>query len=261
VGLLLIGQKSQYPGNVMESAHLLEESKPYLVAQPNEVLRIMQAIQQEKSFVTMSLPAHPKVLTVFLEVDENAGHFLFDVGRNREETQAILSTRKIHFSASLNGVAVRFTTPTPTETVFGGGPAFRSPFPTDLQYLQRREHYRTKVIRPAACTATLANGTAISLKMSDLSLGGVRLQSGNVGPDLLPVGTVLQDAVLDFMEMGKVEVTLKIASQQRIDYEGIATYFYGCHIEKLPRSKEAAVQKLVFALELLNRPNTRSASL
>jgi c-di-GMP-binding flagellar brake protein YcgR len=145
--------------------------------------------------------------------------------------------------------------------VFGGGPAFRSPFPTDLQYLQRREHYRTKVIRPAACTATLANGTAISLKMSDLSLGGVRLQSGNVGPDLLPVGTVLQDAVLDFMEMGKVEVTLKIASQQRIDYEGIATYFYGCHIEKLPRSKEAAVQKLVFALELLNRPNTRSASL
>jgi flagellar brake protein len=244
----------------MESAHLLEESNPYLVAQPSDVLRILQTLQQDKTFVTMSLPQNQKVLTLLLEVDENGGHFLFDIGRNRAETQAVLATRQIHFSSFLDGVALRFTTPTPSETMHDGAPAFRSPFPADLQYLQRREHYRTKVFRPAACNAKLANGTAVSLQMSDLSLGGVRLQSGSVTPDLLPVGTVLQDAVLDFMEMGKVEVTLTIASHKMIAYEGISTYFYGCHIQKLPRSKEAAVQKLVFALEVLNRPNTRSTT-
>jgi flagellar brake protein len=244
----------------MESVNSLEESNPYLVAEPMEVLRILQDIHREQAFVTMSLPHGHKVVTVLLEVDENSGDFLFDIGRDSAETQAVLSTRKIHFTSALNGVSVRFTTPTPTETEFGGAPAFRSPFPTDLQYLQRREHYRTKVIRPAVCNAKLPDGTEISLQLSDLSLGGVRLQSGTVTPDVLPVGFVLQYAVLDFMELGKVEVTLTIASHQTTQYEGIATHFYGCHIHKLPRSKEAAVQKLVFALELLNRPNTRSAA-
>src|SRR5271154_5907532 len=100
-------------------------------------------------FGTMPLPELPNVLSVLLEIDEQAGHFLFDVGRNQAETQAVLSTRQIHFSSSLNGVAVRFTTPPPTQTMFEGAPAFRSPFPTDLEYLQRREHYRSKVIAPA----------------------------------------------------------------------------------------------------------------
>jgi c-di-GMP-binding flagellar brake protein YcgR len=226
----------------MKSVNLLEESNPYLVAEPLEVLRILQDIQREKAFVTMSLPRGHKVLTVLLEVDEDSGHFLFDIGRDHAETQAVLSTRQLHFTSALNGVSVRFTTPTPTETEFGGGPAFLSPLPTDLQYLQRREHYRTE----------------ISLQMSDLSLGGVRLQSGTITPDVLPVGSVLQYAVLDFLELGKVEVTLTIASHQTTQYEGISTHFYGCHIHKLPRSKEAAVQKLVFALELLNRPNSQS---
>jgi c-di-GMP-binding flagellar brake protein YcgR len=244
----------------MKSVNLLEESNPYLVAEPLEVLRILQDIQQEKAFVTISLPHGQKVLTVLLEVDENSGYFLFDIGRDREETQAILSNRLIHFSSALNGVSVRFTTPPPIETVFNGAPAFRSPFPTDLQYLQRREHYRTKVILPAVCNAKLANGAAISLQMSDLSLGGVRLQSGSITPDYLPVGTVLKDAVLDFMDLGKVEVTLTIASQQTTRYEGVPTYYYGCHIQKLPRNKEAAVQKLVFSLEVLNRPNRQSTT-
>jgi flagellar brake protein len=241
----------------MKSVNLLEESNPYLVAEPMEVLRILQDIQREKAFVTMSLPRGHKVLTVLLDVDEDSGHFLFDIGRDRAETQAVLSTGQLHFTSALNGVSVRFTTPTPTETEFGGFPAFRSPFPTDLQYLQRREHYRTKVIRPAVCNAKLPNGTEISLQMSDLSLGGVRLQSGTITPDVLPVGSVLQYAVMDFMELGKVEVALTIASHQTTQYEGISTHFYGCHIHKLPRSKEAAVQKLVFALELLNRPNSQ----
>jgi c-di-GMP-binding flagellar brake protein YcgR len=245
-------------GNGMESINLLEESNPHLVVEPKEVLRILQDLQKEQTFVTILLPHGQKVLTVLLEVDEKSGYFLYDIGRDHAETQALLSMRQLHFISALSGVTVRFTTPTPTETMFGGAPAFRSPFPADLQYLQRREHYRSKVILPAVCNGKLANGTAVSLQMSDLSLGGVRLRSGSITPDVLPVGTVLKDAVLDFMELGKVELTLTVASQQTTQYEGISTYSYGCHIEKLPRSKEAAVQKLVFSLELLNRPNRQS---
>jgi hypothetical protein len=67
----------------MESVNLLEEEKPYLVAEPLEVLRILQDIQQEKAFVTMSLPHGLKILTLLLEVDENSEYILFDIGRDR----------------------------------------------------------------------------------------------------------------------------------------------------------------------------------
>src|SRR5271163_4488714 len=119
----------------MESANLLEESNPYLVA-PNEILRILQDLKQEKTFVTISLPQNQKILTVLLDIDVDAGYFLYDTGRSLEETKAILSIPRVHFRSSLNGVSVRFTTPTPMETIFDGGLALRSPLPTDMVYLQ-----------------------------------------------------------------------------------------------------------------------------
>jgi c-di-GMP-binding flagellar brake protein YcgR len=189
-----------------------------------------------------------------------AGHLLYDIGRSHAETNAVLETANIHFNSVLNGVTVRFIVPTAVETVFEGGPAFRSPLPVALQYLQRREHFRTKVIRPAMCTAKLPDGTPLSLKIDDLSIGGARLQSSTISPQILPTGSLLKDVVLDFNDLGKVEVNLSIASHQTIEHEGLATYFYGCHMEQLTRAKETQVQKLVFALELLNRPNTRSAA-
>jgi c-di-GMP-binding flagellar brake protein YcgR len=243
----------------MEFAKLHEED-PYRIAEPSEVLRILQDIQREQTFVTLFLPQDQKILTVLLAVDEVAGHILYDIGRNPAETKAVLATPSIHFNATLNGVTVRFAAPTPVETVFEGHPAFRSSMPTALQYLQRREHFRTKVIRPATCTVKLPDGTAASMKVDDLSIGGARLQSSTVSPAVLPKGTQLKDAVLDFNDLGKVEVNLSIASHQSVDYEGLVTHFYGCHMEQLTRAKETQVQKLVFALELLNRPNTRSAA-
>jgi flagellar brake protein len=244
---------------LQESADLLQESEdPYLVAQPAEILRILQDMHRKQTFVTVTLPRGQNILTLLLQVEERAGYLLFDIGRNRAETEAVLSLPQVHFSSSLHGVSVRFTTPTPVETTFEGAPAFRAPLPMDLRYIQRREHYRTKVIRPALCTAKLAGGQTVQLIMTDLSLGGVRLQSSAVRPDLLPRGLVLQNALLDFAELGKLEVNLFVASHQTLEYEGLSTYLYGCHIQALPRSKESIVQRIVFALELLNRPNTRS---
>jgi c-di-GMP-binding flagellar brake protein YcgR len=209
----------------------------------------------------MALPKGQKVLTMLLHVDGNAGHFLYDSGRTPEETRAILAINRVHFGATLNGVSVRFTSPAPVETAFDGAAALLSPLPSEMQYLQRREHYRSKVIGSSACSARLPNGTEISLNMTNLSLGGLKLQSTTIAPESLPVGLVLRDARLDLFELGSVTVDLLVASYHKIEHEGLVTHLYGCKIQQLPRSKEAAVQRLVFSLELLNRPNTRRRNL
>ena len=135
----------------MESAKLHEDD-PYLIEAPSEVLRILQDIHREQAFVTLLFPQDQKILTMLLAIDEEAGYMLYDVGRTQTETKAVLAASTVHFSSALNGITVRFIAPRPTEVIFEGRPAFRSPLPTALQYLQRREHFRTKVIRPASCT-------------------------------------------------------------------------------------------------------------
>lgn len=144
---------------------LRESDDSYRATQATDIVQVMLDIQHERKLVTLAvLPGDLKILTVILDVNGSLGHFHYDTGRNHEETQAVLSAERIHFSAAVRGVSVRFTTPTPVKDMFGGAPAFRSPLPTDLLYLQRREHYRTKFIRPYVCTAQLANGTAVRFK-------------------------------------------------------------------------------------------------
>jgi c-di-GMP-binding flagellar brake protein YcgR len=91
------------------------------------------------------------------------------------------------------------------------------------------------------------------LNIRDISIGGVGLQSQTISPEILTVGTLLHNAVLDFLKLGNVEVTLLVTSHQTINQGERPTYLYGCRFEQLPRSSEATVQRLVFSLEQLNR--------
>ena len=235
-----------------------ESDALYHLTLASDIVQLMQAIQREQKLIMLALPGGQNILTVLLDVNERvAGHFHYDSGRNRGETRAVLSSGNIQFSAALRGVSVRFSTPTPVETIFDEAAAFLSPLPLDIKYFQRRENYRTTCIRPYGCTGRLTNGTAISLNLGDLSIGGVGLQSNTISPEILPIGTLLLEAVLDFQDLGKVEVTLLVTSHHKLVHAGFTTYCYSCRFEQLSRSKEATVQRLIFLQEQLNRANTR----
>jgi len=245
----------------MAPDNLLKESNDsFRATGSSDIVQILQDIERGHKLVTLTLLGGLKILTVILEVDGKSGHFVYDTGRTREETHAVLATEMVQFSADLRGVSVRFTTPAPVETEFKGGRAFRSPFPLNLLYVQRREHFRTTFIRPYVCTARLVDGTAVKLNMKDISVGGVKLESTRVSPESLPVGTLLRDAEMDFLGLGKVEVSLLIASQQTVIEQGRPTYLYGCRFEHMSMDKEATVQRLVFSLEQSNRPRSSSTT-
>jgi c-di-GMP-binding flagellar brake protein YcgR len=244
----------------MASVHQLREpDDSHSPTQTADILQIMLEIQQARNSVTLALPpCDLTVRTAILGVNGNSGHFFYGTGQTHEETHAVLSADRIHFSAAVRGAFVRFTTPTPMHAIFDGAPAFRSPLPADMLYLERREHSRTKFAQPYVCTARLADGTPIRFSVRDVSLGGVKLQSATVSPEALPPGGLLQDAVLDFLELGKVEVTLRITSKQETEQDGRASYLYGCRFDELPTYKQGTLQRLMFSLERLNRPNTQS---
>jgi flagellar brake protein len=223
-----------------------------------DVIRLLEDIQREHRPVVLVLPRGSKVVTILLDVDEASGQFVYDVGRNHAETQAILSAGRMRCTAQIRGVSVHFAAVAPVETVFAGAPAFSSPLPSEMLYLQRRRHYRANVrlTRHYPCIIRSADENELSLNIQNISLGGVRLQSNTVSPDKLPIGSLLQRARLDFLELGALEVTIRVVSHWKSENEGIRNYLYGCQFQQLPQGQDTAVQRLVFALERLDRLNT-----
>jgi flagellar brake protein len=230
------------------------------VTQPNDVVRLLQEIHREQKSLVLMLARGVKVVTMLLDIDELSGRFIYDVGRTQEETQAILSAGHVRFAAELRGVSVRFSVRTPIQVMFSGAPAFASPLPTEMLYLQRREYYRASIRlnRSYSCFVRLGDQTEVSLNIQDISVGGVRLHSNLISPQRLPIGTLLQPALLDFLELGKLEVAMQVVSHRRSENEGIPNYLYGCRFHQLLRGKDAAIQKLVFSLERLDPSNSRA---
>lgn len=240
----------------MENANLeARPDDPHCIRMPSEILGLLRNILRGQRPILLTLQKKLRIPTVLLDVDEDSGHFIYDHARTPEEARAVLSSSRIFFNTTLDGVTVRFAAPAARETAFAGAAAFFSPFPAEIHYQQRRQHYRAKIkiLQPYRCTARLPGGAAIQMQMDDLSLGGTNLRSTAIPPEMLPNGTLLPGAVLDFLDLGKVEVKLRVVSHRRMENDGLPIYFYGCQFQALPRANEALLQRIVFSLELLGR--------
>jgi len=133
---------------------------------------------------------------------------------------------------------------------FEGARAFKSPFPADILYVQRREYFRAraKITSPFMFEGTLPDEKHVALKVYDLSLGGVGLRSRDVTPEIMPVGSVIQDAALNFEEFGTIKAPVKVVTVVQVGNDAIPQYHFGCAFMRLGGA-EPLVQKLVFALE------------
>jgi c-di-GMP-binding flagellar brake protein YcgR len=212
------------------------------VTDPSEMVTLLKEIQAEKKLVIL-LSSGLKLAATILDIDSSSGQLVFDAGRDEQEIEAILAAEKLPFLAYIRGVSLRFSVPKPVETAFVGGPAFCSPLPVEMLYLQRRRFYRASIRlnRAFPCLVCLPDRTQLFLNIQDISVGGVRLQSNTVAPQQLPVGTVLPGAVLDFLEMGKLEMTLRVVSHAKTVNDGIANHVYAsssaCHVARTPPFK------------------------
>jgi hypothetical protein len=72
--------------------------------------------------------------------------------------------------------------------------------------------------------------------------------------ETLPPGSVV-NASLDFVELGRMEVTLKISTHRTIENQGRFTHVYGSAFCNMSRIEETKVQQLVFKLDQLSRAN------
>jgi len=200
-------------------------------------------------------------VTTILRVDPAGRTFVLDWYRDAAACEALLASDESAVSGLLRGVPVSFSIGTPAATRIDGHPAFVASFPAQLHYLQRRRHFRarTLVTRGYCCEIRLPDAVPFLLDIADLSLSGVGLRSRTVTSAHLPVGTTVAKCLLDFREMGRLELGLQVVGHWLVGGTDAAVHHFGCAFLAPHGRLENRLQQMVFAIEAAYRNGRNGA--
>jgi c-di-GMP-binding flagellar brake protein YcgR len=167
-----------------------EQEDPCILTSSSEIERIIKDLQKTQSFVTVGMSGGKKMSSMILEVDGKSRQFVYEAGQE-DEVQGVISSPKIYFYGTLRGVSVRFSVTSASTTTFEGNPALRSPLPADMEYLQRREHFRATINKSYTATVKMPDGKPAVLDLRDMSAGGARLSSMTITSAMLPPESIV----------------------------------------------------------------------
>lgn len=228
----------------------------FRITHPKEIGSVLRQLMSRKDFLAVECSNRPhRIVTRILDVDQNAGFFIYDCSVDQSHNRFLLESEESYFSATQDGVRVQFVSGRPEQHEFEGAFAFRSQLPESLYRMQRREFFRveTPLMEPYRCTANLPDKRQVILDIYDLSLNGVGLRSKDPTLGGLPIGTLLSKAVLDCNKLGMLEVDLKITYLKNVRDHLAPIYHFGCRFEKFAKSKEPVLQRMINFLELARR--------
>jgi len=202
-----------------------------------------------------------QLVTRILDVDVQRRTFVFDWGALPGQNSELLAATDCQFRAAPDGVRVEFRTRAPRRAEFEGRPAFESPFPDVLFYMQRREYFRvdTPISEPCLCSGDLPREAGrFEFEVRDLSLGGVGLRTTDSRAAAIEVGDQVSRATLDLRAHGKLVVDLGLVALRVIDQpDGVRRYHLGFRFDALPGTTENTLQRYITQLEMKRRSLAR----
>jgi flagellar brake protein len=227
----------------------------FCIKNPREIFVVLRQLMTSEEPVTFRPLGHDGlILSSILDVDFDAGEFLFKCSEDSSQNQTLLDFPESFVSAMPNGIPVQFLCGQLQQRTFRGALVFCAALPMSVYKVQRRDAFRvgTPVGDPFICTAEFSDLGQTSFDIFDLSLTGIGLRSSNEKLSLIPRGVTARNAVLDFRKAGKLTVNIQIAYLQKIE-GGKQLYRVGCRLIDFPQAKEPELQKLITYLELGGR--------
>jgi c-di-GMP-binding flagellar brake protein YcgR len=209
-----------------------DEENEYLIANPKEIVSILQTIAQRKSRVAMYYnESISMVLTMILAVDENG--VWIDAASNPQDNRLIERSKRIIFVSTHNQAKVQFIATDVMLGTYEDAPAFSLGLPQKLLRLQRRDYYRLVTAETGALNCTIrpiADQAHIQHEVTvmDISIGGVALVCEQTGVELHP-GMVYEHCQIELPELGTLEATIEVKNTFEItDRNGKVKRRAGC---------------------------------
>lgn len=228
-------------------------SEQFLKQNPLAVLGVLRDLQKNQVPVCITWGGG-QFISKILEV--NPEELVMDFGSQEYENTAVQRAAKVTITAETQGAKVEFTLPGLSAGDFQALPAFITPLPDSLWFIQRREYFRISApLHPAYfCKALMPDKREIRFRLFDLSLGGMgALLEGELSADLQP-GMRFSQVELDMASWGQFYFDAQlIAIGERKVVDGkndtIVTPRLSFRFLNVSPGVERELQRIIFALE------------
>jgi c-di-GMP-binding flagellar brake protein YcgR len=132
--------------------------------------------------------------TIITRVLPNKNLLAIDMSADHELNQALQNSGALHFSATVDGVAVHFKAPKLIPATLGGKPVFAVPIPHSLYWRERRRSHRLSIppSTPIACSMLLPGLNLDKFPVLDLSMTGFAvLDEGQLIINAINIGHIV----------------------------------------------------------------------
>ena len=229
----------------------LKDPSPYLVHDRDEIFLVLTRLAKKPELVCLYANQQSDVFILSALLLVNQNNLIFDLGRNAELNQRLLSAKTICCVAHINSIHYQFDLIVSAATSINEQAAIDCLFPTQMLSLQRRDFYRLSIplSTPLSCLIPLQQGGDVEISMSDISLGGVGLL-GFVPDISLDIGSILHNCRIELPQVGLITADIEICtSNELIMKNGIRTIRSGCRFINLSGSGQTLVQRYINHVE------------
>lgn len=144
----------------------------------NRIISILQQLKEDHQLLSATVPGCRTAATsAILSVNESRNCFLLDELSRHEAHQAFLQRRKAVIQGRLQGVELRFACRLLKAGTAGGIALYQVAIPTRLKSIQRRAHFRLRLIPDLVVPVSVPRleGGSVTGEAFDLSAGGIGL--------------------------------------------------------------------------------------
>lgn len=228
-------------------------SEQFLKQNPLAVLGVLRDLQKNQVPVCITWGSG-QFISKILEV--NPEELVMDFGSQEYENNAVQRAGKVTVTAETHGAKVEFTLTKLSAGDFLALPAFITPLPETLWFIQRREYFRISApLHPAYfCKAFMPDKSEIRFRLFDLSLGGMGALLDGEAPAALQPGMRFSKVELDMASWGQFYFDaqlIAIGERKVVDgkNETIVTPRLSFRFLNVSPGVERELQRIIFALE------------
>lgn len=231
----------------------IEVHDRFLLRSPAEIRTELVNLAKKPDIITAYFnDGREFILTAVLGVLAERGLLVMDVGPDDTITRRAIASGKLVCTTRSMGVPVKFTCTGLQGAKFQGQQAIAAALPDNLYRQQRREYFRVMVPRIQSPTLqlTTADGKNFSLKVLDLSLGGLGItdQEDRFQPETL---SEFGDCRLHLPEFGEMDVHIQIRNHGKYHTSTGSISRYGAAFVNLGMSGNLQLQRYLYHLQTI----------
>jgi c-di-GMP-binding flagellar brake protein YcgR len=175
------------------------------------VLGVLRDLQKNDVPVRISWSSSQFISKI---LDVSPERLVIDLGSQEYENRAVMRAENICITADTQGAKVEFTLPKFEEGHYQSLPAFITPLPNSVWFIQRREFFRmpAPLHPPYYGKASMPDKSELRFRLYDLSLGGMGALLETAKPEALAEGLRFSQIELDMASWGMFRVDAQLCA-------------------------------------------------